>query len=214
MMNLLKKAFLIIVVTGFSATVSLAQGFEGILDFRKYSPSDTTHYKYYIKEGNVRVEEINKKGEIVGIMLVLPKINSVRALSPERKMYMEVPNNNTPTFKGTPEIQKTKLTKEIAGVKCTQWRIKSADDKTEITYWIAKGGYDFFIPLIKTLNRKDKLSYYFLNIPENEGVFPFEAEERSLTRDLRSMLKVDNITKQKLDNKIFSIPADYKKYEK
>jgi hypothetical protein len=127
---------------------------------------------------------------------------------------MEVPNNNAPAFKGTPEIQKTKLTKEIAGVKCTQWRIKSADDKTEITYWIAKGGYDFFIPLIKTLNRKDKLSYYFLNIPENEGVFPFEAEERSLTRDLRSMLKVDNITKQKLDNKIFTIPADYKKYEK
>ena len=93
-------------------------------------------------------------------------------------------------------------------------RIKSADDKTEITYWVAKGGYDFFVPLLKTLNRKDKLSYYFLSITDNEGVFPFEAEERSTTRDLKGMIKVDQIIKQKLDNKIFTIPADYKKYEK
>ncbi|MCC7051585.1 MAG: DUF4412 domain-containing protein [Bacteroidia bacterium] len=213
-MNITKKAFFTLALGTFFAQSSYSQGFEGVMDFRKYSPTDTVHYKYYIKDGNVRIEEINRKGELSGIMLVLPKINSVRALNPDRKMYMDVPNNNAPVFKGEPEITKTKLTKDINGIKCTQWRIKSAEEKTEATYWVAKGDYDFFIPMLKTLNRKDKLSYYFLSIPENQGLFPFEGEERSVTRELKNSVKVDQIAKKKLDNKIFSIPADYKKYEK
>lgn len=194
---------------------AMAQSFEGVLDFKKYSVSDTARYRYFVKDGNVRIEELNKQGEIVGIMLVLPKINSVRALSPERKLYMEVPHNNPPVMKGTPEIIKSKLTKKVAGVECVQWRIKNVEDQTEITYWVAKGDYNFFIPLLKTINRKDKLSYYFLSLPElADGFFPFEADERGLTREFRNMIKVDKIEKKTLDNKIFIIPADYKKYDK
>lgn len=191
-----------------------AQNFEGIIEFKKLSAKDTVRYRYYVRDVNVRIEELNKKGEIAGVMIILPKINSVRALSPERKLYMEVPHNTPPKMTGKAEVIKTKTSKEIAGVKCTQVRIKNVEEDTEISYWVANGGYPFFLPMLNTINRKDKLSYYFLSIPENADMFPFEADERSTKRDFRNMIKVEKLERKKLDVKLFSIPADYKKYDK
>lgn len=191
-----------------------AQSFEGVIEFSKITFSDTVSYKYYVKDLNVRIEELDKKGNTTGIMLVNPKDKTVKALNTERKLYMMVPNNQPPVMKGKPEVIKTTTTKEVAGQKCTLWRVKNTEENTEIGYWVAEGKYDFFLPLIKTLNRKDKLGYYFLSIDGNNGVFPFEATEKSLLRKDVGSLKVSKIEKMKVDPKMFAIPSDYKKFEK
>ena len=211
-MNFIKYIVLLALLLG--NNFSNAQDFEGVIDFKKWNAKDTLRYRYYVQDVNVRIEELDKSGKIAGVMIILPKINSVRALSPERKLYMEVPHNSAPKITGKPEVIKTKITKEIAGVKCTQVRVKSVEEDTEISYWVATGGYPFFLPMINTINRKDKLSYYFLSLTDNADMFPFEADERSTKRDFRNMIKVERIERKKLDIKLFTIPADYKKYDK
>lgn len=196
------------------AGMSFAQSFEGVIEFRKITASDTTSYKYFVKDHNVRIEELDKKGNITGIMIVMPKENSVKALNTERKLFMDVPHNNPPQMKGKAEVTKTTTTKEVAGQKCTLWRVKNTEENTEIGYWVAEGKYDFFLPLIKTLNRKDKLGYYFLSIEGNAGVFPMEATEKSLLRQDVGSIKVLKMENKKVDSKLFSIPSDYKKFEK
>lgn len=197
-----------------SSSSVFSQQFEGIINFRRTYGKDTTLYNYFVKDGNVRIEEINKTGQVVGVQLIFPKINAVRALSPERKMYIEVAQN--PPIQNTgaaPEIIKGTNTKDVAGVKCTQWRVKNTEKNTEVTYWVAKG-FDFFEPYLKTLNRKEKASTFFLQIDGIKGFFPLETVERTLLREEVGTFAVSKLEKKKLDNKLFMIPADYKKFEK
>lgn len=206
------KIFSALIVTCISLS-GFAQSFEGVITFKKNTLTDTTHYKYVIKGNNVRIEEMGSKGNTTGIMLVDLKAGKVVALSPDRKLYMDV-ENSAKVVTGNPEVTKTKNTKEIAGYKCTQWRVKNKEQDTEISYYVADGKFDFFVPLLKTLNRKDKMASYFLQIPDNSGVFPMEATERTLLRGEKASLVVTNVEKKTVDAKQFEIPADYLKYDK
>jgi len=191
-----------------------AQSFEGIIEFKKNTISDTISYRYYIKGNQIRIDDMGSKGKLTGTMLVDTKTNKVIALSPERKLYMDVENSTKPGPAGTPEVTKTTNTKKIAGYDCKQWRIKNKDENTEVSYWVAEGHFDFFIPLLKTLNRKDKMATYFLMVPDNGGVFPFEASERTLVRQEKGSLVTTKVEKKAIDAKLFDIPKDYQKYTK
>jgi hypothetical protein len=147
-------------------------------------------------------------------MLADVKAHTLTALSPDRKLYMDVENKSVATPTGKPEVTKTTNTKTIAGYNCTQWRVKNKEENTEISYFVAEGKFDFFIDLIKTLNRKDKTATYFLQIPENTGFFTLEATERSLTREERVRFETIKIEKKSVDKKMFEIPKEYAKYQK
>ena len=189
------------------------QSFEGVIEFTKTTGPVMTSYKYFIKGDRVRIEEISARGEVQGIMLVDTRDRSVTALSPDRKLYMDVPNMRLPKDVRT-EIKKTGETQDMAGYKCEKWLVKSASEDRQIAYWVAQDGFDFFIPMLETLNRKDEQAVFFLQIQGAKGVFPMMGVEQKMDGSEVSKLEVTKVSKGTQKPTMFEIPAGYNKFER
>lgn len=200
-------------VAGLFTTMTQAQSFEGVIDFKKTSGPVVTNYKYYVKGDHVRIEEVSSKGDVQGIMLVDTHDKTVVALSPERKLFMDVPNMRLPKEVET-TITKTSETKEILNYKCEKWLVKSNAEDRLITYWVAADAFDFFIPLLQTLNRKDEQAVFFLEIADSKGVFPIVGLEQKIDGAEVGRLEVSSITKGPQKDALFEIPAGYNKFER
>jgi len=187
--------------------------FQGTIKFTKTIGPVTANYTYYVKGDKIRVEELGENGEIQGIMIVDTKENTVKALSPERKMYIDVPNKR-PARETEVFVQKTNNTKVINGYNCTEVKVSGKSDGREVTFWVADDDFDFLVPMLETLNRKDKLAVYFMNIPDLEGFFPMVGIERKTDGVELTKLQVSNIESGDLDNSLFTIPTDYSKFER
>lgn len=202
----------IALITLFTISSGFAQ-FRGVIEFEKIK-TETTKYSYSVKGNKVRIDETDPDGLVKGIMIVDLSKSTVTALSPERKLYMDATNKRiAPLIK--PEITKTKNEKTINGFKCTEWIVKYSQENTQISYWVSpETGFDFFEKLIKVLNRKDKLSKYFIAIPGNENVFPVNAVEKNMDGTIKTELKITKIDKKELPDSLFDIPKDYQKFER
>ena len=142
------------------------------------------------------------------------KANTMLAVSPERKMYMEVPNKR-PATELTVDIDKTGKTKTVNGAKCEQIIVTCQDKDRKIEYWVAKGDYDFFIPMLNTLNRKENQSMFYLEIPGMEGYFPMVSTETTLSDgQVVSELTAGEISEKKIGSDMFEVPAGFDKFEK
>lgn len=198
---------------GFIAGAAMAQPFEGVVEFTKTTGPVVTSYKYYVKGDRVRIEEISARGEVQGIMLVDTRDKTVSAISPERKLYMDVPNMRLPKDV-TATVQKTSEMRDMAGYKCEKWVVKSPTEDRLITYWVAADAFDFFVPLLETLNRKDEQAVFFLEIKDNKGVFPMLGIEQKTDGAEVSRLEVTRVTKGVQKPTLFEIPAGFNKFER
>jgi len=136
------------------------------------------------------------------------------AVSPERKMYMEVPNKRPKTELDV-DVNKTGKTSTVNGEKCEQIIVTCADKDRKIEYWVAKGDYDFFIPMLNTLNRKENQSMFFQEINGMGGYFPMKSTETALSDGtVVSELSAGEIKEKKLDGEMFKVPAGFDKFEK
>lgn len=187
--------------------------FEGIIEFDRKAGSSLMKYKYFIKGEKIRVEDYGSDGTLQGVMLINTATNKVIGLSPDRKLYMDVPNNRVPKDV-TVEVKKTGNTKDILGYKCSEIKVTCKDESRVITYWVGGDNFTFLLPMLKTMNRMDKTSVYFLKITDIGNVFPLIGEEKKLDGTLLSLLKVTAIKKQTLEPALFEIPKDYSKFEK
>ncbi len=213
-MKLFMKKIAAILMGVSLGTAALASGpFQGTIKFTKTIGPVTANYTYYVKGDKVRVEELGENGEIQGIMIVDTKANTVKALSPERKMFIDVPNKR-PAKQTDVYVQKTTNTKVINGYNCTEVKVNRKSDGREVTYWVADDDFDFMVPMLETLNRKDKLAVYFMNIPDLEGFFPMVGVERKADGVELTKLQVNQVDKGDLSNDLFTIPKDYTKFER
>jgi hypothetical protein len=57
-------------------------------------------------------------------------------------------------------VKKGELEKEILGKNCEQYRVKSKELGSEVTFWVAEGYYSFFPKLLNILKRKDSYSTF------------------------------------------------------
>jgi hypothetical protein len=146
-------------------------------------------------------------------MLVDTRDKTVTAISPERKLYMDVPNMRLPKDVEV-QVQKTADLKDIAGYKCEKWVVKSPKEDRQITYWVAADEFSFFIPLLETLNRKDEQAVFFLQVKDNKGVFPMLGIEQKMDGAEVSRLEVTKVTKGVQKPALFEIPAGYNKFER
>ena len=190
-----------------------AQAFEGIIEFTKTMGPVVTNYKYYVKGDHIRIEEISSRGDVQGIMLVDTRDRAVTALSPDRKLYMDVPNMRLPKEVET-EVKKTGEMKDMAGYKCEKWVVKSPKEDRSITYWVANDEFSFFVPLLETLNRKDEQAVFFLEIKDAKGVFPMLGVENKMDGAEVSKLEVTKVTKGVQKPALFEIPAGNNKFER
>lgn len=210
--NVLKNACLVALV--FTYTFAQAQ-FEGVIKFDKKKGTEMTKYTYYVKGKQVRIDEFGPDGTTVkGIMLINTEKGSVTALSPDRKLFMDA-SNDKPANKVGPKFAKTSNKKKIKGVDCTEWTATSDLEETVISYWVIdQAKFSFFEPLLKTLNRKDRLSKYWLELPEIKGRFTMVGLEKSKDGTERTKLEVSEMVEKKVDDALFAIPKDYVKFEK
>lgn len=192
---------------------AIGQPFEGVIEFTKTTGPVVTNYKYYVKGERIRIEEISARGEVQGIMLVDTRDKTVTAISPERKLYMDVPNMRLPKDVET-NVQKTSEMKDMAGYKCEKWLVKSGKEDRVLTYWVAADEFNFFVPLLETLNRKDEQAVFFLQIKDNKGVFPMLGIEQKNDGAEVSRLEVKQVSKGAQKATLFEIPAGFNKFER
>ncbi len=192
--------------------------FEGKIKFARITQTDTTYFSYLVKGKKVKfisydpcIPDENLQEYLLfdlatkKIIAVKPAFKTFIVL--QNKPYTSLPNEE---FK----IIKSKNNKKILDQTCYQWRVKNKKENTEIAYWVnTKYNYDFFVPLLKLWNRVEKHASYFLQIPNNNGVFPFLSTERSVVRDFRMKLAIIEITYQPMDDSLFIIPAEYTNYD-
>ena len=190
-----------------------AQSFEGTIEFTKTTGPVVTNYRYFVKEGRVRIEEISAKGIVQGIMLVDTHKKSVVALSPDRRLYMDVPNMRLPKDMKA-DLRKTGETKQIAGNNCEKWVAKSTVQDRQLTYWVAKGGFDFFLPMLETLNRKDEQAVFFMKFDDAAGMFPMLGIEQKLDGTEVSRLEVTKVVRSEQRVALFEVPKEYTKFER
>ncbi len=215
----MKKAILRIVpgammIAMFSLT-ALSQSFEGVIEFKKGTATDTTSYVYYVKENLVRVDEIGGRSKKVeGSFLVNLEAKTMKSLNHERKLYMDQPTPSEPVIKGTCTVTKGQNVKNLQGYKCVEYIVTNNTEGTIITYWLADGKFGFFDKLLHQLNRKDKASVYFLQIPDTKNMFPMLSVQTDLRGKETGRLEVNKITKKVVDKTVYDIPKGYNKFEK
>jgi len=198
-----------------SITAAWAQTFEGSIEFKKILPNDTSIYVYHVKGNNVRIDEMGADGKTLeGSMLLNLADKKIYALSHDRKLYMERPYKNEQTSKMNLEVERSANSKFINGFECSQWRVKNKDKDSEITSWVAQGNFDFFLPLLQLLNRKDNFATFYLQVPDTKGFFPMLAVERTLLRDEKGRLQVTKVSKKSPDAAFMEIPKGYVKMDK
>jgi hypothetical protein len=206
-----------LLVAGLSLSVmAVAQSYEGSIEFKMETTKDTTTNIYYVKGNDVKLDQIGRKsGKVEGSFVFNLATNEIRFVNPVRKVWGEHKSETAPMIKGTCVSSKGANTKMVQGQKCTEYIVKNTDENTQITYWIAPGKYDFFMPLVKAWNRKDKQSIYFNQIKDlPKGSMPLLSEEKQISDGkLISKLEVSKMSKGGVDPSKLAIPADYKKFE-
>lgn len=212
--SILKIVTIVVVMFSFSLT-TLAQSFEGVIEFKKISTTDTTNYVYYIKDNIVRIDEIGSKShKVEGTFLVDMNAKTMKSLNHERKLYMDQATPSAPVIKGTCTVKKGQNVKNLQGYKCTEYTVTNNEEGTIITYWLADGKFSFFDKLLTQLNRKDKSSIYFLQIPNVKNMFPMLSVQTDLAGKETGRLEVTKITKKVVDPTMFDVPKGYNKFEK
>lgn len=211
----MKKFILFLfVLSGLSSTYS--QSFSGSIDFRYLTQKDTTANVYWVKNKLVKLDQYSKKGNTTeGSFLFDLGSGEIKFLNPKRKLWGKQKSETPQVIKGQCVVAKGSGTKKIAGIKCSEYTVKNTDENTVITFWIADENFEFFIPLIKLWNRKDKQSIYFGQIKNlAPGQMPLMSEEKQLSDGkLLTKLEVTKISKAVPPDATFEIPAGYTKFE-
>jgi hypothetical protein len=212
--SLLKLASVLTLMVAAAFTAS-AQTFEGVIEFKKQTTTDTTNYVYYVKGNLVKIDEIGSKShKVEGTFLIDMDAKTMMSLNHERKLYMMNNNPAAPTIKGQCVVKKGQNVKNLQGYKCVEYTVTNQEEGVIVTYWLADGKFTFFEKMLRQLNRKDKSSVYFLQIPDVKNMFPMLSVQTDLTGKETGKLEVTKITKKELDPSVFEIPKGYNKFEK
>lgn len=200
----------------FAFTAAAFAQFEGSIEFRYETKKDTSTNIYYVKGNNVKLDQIGKKtGKVDGSFVFDLGAKTIKFVNPARKVWGDHKSETPPTMSGTCEVSKQKTTKMVAGKMCTEYIVKNTAENTQIIYWVTTEKFDFFVPLVKLWNRKDKQSVYFNQIKDlPKGAMPMLSLETSLDgKTAVSKLEVIKLEKKSIDASMVSIPSDYKKFE-
>lgn len=194
---------------------SNSQSFEGVFRLEKTTPTDTMFFEYFVKDNLIRINQVDKYGNLIVYRIIDLSKNEVLRVNPEQKIYMhETPIAYNEMPFGNLEVRKEKNHKKINGYTCYQWRVRNKSTQTEVVYWVAQDGFKFFDKMIKLIRHSDSSMLYFLSIKESEGYFPMFIEEMSFTREKFSKLKVTSIVEQDINNDKFVIPDNYTVYKR
>jgi len=210
------KKFLLLafVLFIFSESTVIADDFTGVITFRKVAGNDTLLYKYYIIKDKIRVEDINKDGEINGIMLINLLNSKIVLLSGSKKVYKDFPASIKKFPDLNLEIEKTKKKMKVAKQNCNLWKVTEKISGEKFEFWISKKNYTFFNRMLKVLNRKEIIAQTWLKLEVSDNMFPMIGIQYNSEGELVTKIEVIKIEERELPEEIFFVPADYELIEK
>src|SRR5688500_12796690 len=110
-----------------------AQSFNGTIEFKQFTTKDTINMIYYVKDKAVKLDQFGKKtGAVEGSFVIDLNANTIKFMNPKRKVWGEHKSDTPPIIKGACESSKTKNTKTIQGIKCTEYIVKNTEENTTI----------------------------------------------------------------------------------
>lgn len=210
------KRILATVILSVIGSFIFAQGFNGTIEFKYATQKDTTTNLYSVKDKKIRLDQFSKRDKgIEGSFLFDLVAKEVKFLNPKRKLWGYQRSETPQVVRGECAVTKTGSVKTIAGVKCNEYVVRNFAENTVVTYWISEGKYDFFTPLVKLWNRKDKQSVYFLQIKDlPEGAMPFLSEEKQMSDGkLLTRLEVVKFNTTAPAEGSLDVPAGYSKFD-
>jgi len=191
---------------------SLAQSFEGFIQFDWTKNKEKTTYQYFVKGDFVRAVEISADGKVKGVLLVNTKTGDQITMNPEKKLLSRV-NNHAVAFIPA-QVRSTDNPSWVHGYECRDFVATHEELGVFCEYTIAKGNFDFFIPMINTLKRKENLVLFYASIPDMKGGFPMIGEEKDSDGKLIMRLEVTHVVEATVDDALFSVPTDYEEFKR
>ena len=205
----------ITVFTAFLCILNLsANGFEGNITIVKQTFYDTTYYTFTVKERLVRIDEKNVNHQIMQSLIIDLQNKKITALSPSQKLFTNIQKfSHTPNSQKDFTVVKSENYKYIDGQKCFLWRVRNPNLNMEMSFWVFESDFSFYNEVISLLGQTEdysKYCLYFDQIPNSQGYFPMLMVEKTLLRDERMKVSVQQINRKKVDSRSFLIPSEYK----
>lgn len=197
----------------FISSPSIAQDkFEGKVTFEVSEVGQNQQLSYYVKGNKFLIEPADGKAVGQGSMIYDGDKKTMIVIMNEQKMYMEMPIDPMNEISknesdGVDYFIKTGNSQEVLGYKCDEFEFKDEENKG------------------LALMTKELGSFLFMEDPEggensqwqkeimNEGYFPMLVKQENSSGKLETVFKVVDLKLMDLEDKMFSAPPGYSKFD-
>ena len=201
-----------------------AQDFEGVIILIEKHRSSEITKRITVKGDFVKLETFASKDttNLKGAKIVNLQSGKVTALLPSRKLYFDIPNKMTRrpfTAEITPSDEKKTIsvTSDTSSedYECKKFMVSSKEKKAQVTYWVTKGNFTFYLPLMEALSKNENISDFFGKLSEKHpGVMPMSSVERKPDGTKVGGTKIIEITSKSISSTAFEIPEGYSLMER
>ncbi len=198
----------------FCSLYSFSGEFEGRIKIVKQTVYDSCYYYYQVKGELVRIDEFTPDNKLVSSTIINLKEEKIFYINPLQKLYKEV-GYVKPIIAPSPNyiVIKTDNTKVVNGFVCYQWRVRNKEKNSEIAYWVTKGAFGFYNDVLKIVANSGNYTDFFNHIPNTEGYLPILTVENNMVRYEKMRLFVTQVHQEQVNESVFKVPSNYKKYE-
>lgn len=197
----------------FFTSLSIAQDkFEGKVTFEVSDEGQNQQISYFVKGNKFLIQPESGEAAGQGSMIYDGDKKAMIIIMTEQKMYMEMPIDATDEISksesvGPDYFVKTGNSQNVMGYSCDEFEFKDEDRKG------------------LALMTKELGSFMFMDNPEgggnsqwqkeimSEGYFPMLVKEENSSGELETVFKVIDLELMKLDDKMFSAPPGFKKFD-
>jgi len=197
----------------FTSSLSIAQdSFQGKVTFEAGDEGQNQQISYFVKGNKFLIQPADGKGAGQGSMIYDGDKKVMIIIMNEQKMYMEMPIDPKDEISKNESIEpdyfvKTENSQDVLGYSCDEFEFKDEDKKG------------------LALMTKELGSFLFMDDPEaggssqwqkeimSEGYFPLLVKEENSSGELETVFKVIELEPMNLDDKMFSAPSGFTKFD-
>lgn len=206
------KKLVLVALTIFSVSLGLsAQDFEGIIEFKKQEGSNVENMVWYVKGDLVRVDQFDPKSRVLkSALLINTKDSSVTFIDHHAKTYQRNVASMAPSILTGCVIEETKNSKEMLTYTTSEYTVKLPGDTANYSCWISSGKFGFFKTAAGLFGSTNNYFNYYWALEPKSGTMPMLVTKSNAKGEETGRLEVTRVDKKAIDEKLFSIPAEYK----
>ena len=211
--SILKIAIALSFLLFFTSSLSIAQDkFQGKVTFEVSDEGQNQQISYFVKGNKFLIQPADGEGAVQGSMIYDGDKKAVIIIMNEQKMYMEMPIDPTDEISNNESAEldyfvKTGNSKDVMGYSCDEFEFKDESKKG------------------LALMTKELGSFMFMDDPKSggssqwqkeimsEGYFPMLVKEENSSGELETIFKVIDLELMNLDDKMFSAPPGFTKFD-